>query len=77
MFTNNQKMLFEKLEGKERSNDIIPEREEAKIFWKGIWEKDVNHNEEADWIKVIEDEVHQKSQKQINFEISNGLIDHT
>ena len=70
MFTNNQKMLFEKLEGKERSNDIIPEREEAKIFWKGIWEKDVNHNEEADWIKVIEDEVHQKSQKQINFEIT-------
>ena len=38
LFENNQKLLFEQLEGIERSNKVIPDAEESREFWKGIWE---------------------------------------
>ena len=44
MHSNNQKMFFERLEGKERSNDMIPDANEAKTFWKENWEKEIEQN---------------------------------
>ena len=54
LFENNQKRLFERLEGIERGGDEIPEVEASRTFWKGIWEKDIKHNEGADWIKIVD-----------------------
>ena len=70
MYSNNQKMFFERLEGKERSNDMIPDAIETKTFWKEIWEKEIEHNHRAEWIESVEKEVYDKTYQQRNYSIS-------
>ena len=70
MFSNNQKMLFEKIEGIERNNDIIPEADEAKHFWREIWEKEIEHNDQAEWISSVENEVNIRTEKQNELSIN-------
>ena len=70
MYSNNQKMFFERLEGKERSNDMIPDATETKTFWKEIWEKEIEHNHRAEWIESVEKEVYDKTYQQRNYSIS-------
>ena len=43
LFECNQKRLFEELEEIERNSDAIPDAEECRNFWGGIWEKDVKN----------------------------------
>ena len=50
LFECNQKRLFEELEGIERTSDVIPDTEECRNFWGGIWEKDVKHNTRMSWV---------------------------
>lgn len=54
LFESNEKLLFEKLEGKERRNDIQPDVEESTTFWNRIWASEAKHNEKAKWMKDIE-----------------------
>ena len=54
MFETNQKRLFEEMEGIERNNDFIPDAEESRELWNGIWVKRVKHNENAEWLKQLE-----------------------
>ena len=70
MYSNNQKMFFERLEGRERSNDMIPDAIETKTFWKEIWEKQIKHNHRAEWIESVEKEVYDKTYQQHNYSIS-------
>ena len=73
-FENNQKRLFERLEGIERGGDEIPEAEASRNFWKGIWEKDVKHNEGADWIKKGETEAGKAASKQVNLRVTTERL---
>ena len=74
LFQNNQKKLFEQLEGVERGNDESPEAEPTATFWKGIWEKDVKHNDEAEWIKEVDSEVERMSTKQNDLTITTEML---
>ena len=74
LFENNQKRLFERLEGIERGGDEIPEAEASRNFWKGIWEKDVKHNEGADWIKKVETEAGKAASKQANLSVTTERL---
>ena len=73
-FQNNQKKLFEQLEGVDRGNDESPEAESTATFWKGIWEKDVKHNDEAEWIKKVDSEVERMSTKQNDLTITTEML---
>ena len=55
LFETNQRLLFEKLEGMERGNDVKPNADESTAFSNGIWGKDVRHNEKAEWMRDIEE----------------------
>ena len=58
MFRINQKKLFERLEkGDGQQEEIKPNKEEALEFWGNIWEKPVEHNPNAKWIKKVEEEI--------------------
>ena len=46
MFENNQRRLFEEIEGIERDN-IIPDADESIQLWSAIWGQSVQYNEEA------------------------------
>ena len=52
MFRENQKSFYSKLRG--QSSRIVsdpPKKEEMDTFWKGIWEDNQPHNDEAGWSK--------------------------
>ena len=44
LFECNQKILFEELEGNEKSSDVTPVEEKCQNIWGGIWEEKVKHN---------------------------------
>ena len=74
MFDNNQKRLFEKLEGKERSENVIPEKHETNEFWRDIWEKDVTHRMDAEWIEGIETEIDIRTPTQQDISVSIEIL---
>ena len=48
----------------------IPDAIETRTFWNEIWEKEIEHNHRAEWIKSVEKEVDDKTQQQRNCSIS-------
>ena len=50
----------------------ISYREKTKELWSGIWEKDVKHNESADWIQKNAEEM--RGNKKHNIEIAPAKI---
>ena len=55
LFQTNRKRLFEKIDGKERNCEIKPDAEESKTFWSSIWAIEKKHNEDAEWLKDLEE----------------------
>ena len=61
LFHSNQSKFYQELDGKSHGENIIPDKEKAREFWSGIWEKDVKHNERADWIQKVAEELQTSS----------------
>ena len=57
MFETNQRRLFEEIEGMTRKDGITPDAEESKNLWNGIWGKSVDHNEGAEWLRDVEEQL--------------------
>ena len=66
--------MLDRLEGIERGGDEIPEAEASRNVWKGIWEKDIKHNEGADWIKIVESEAGKAASKQANLSVTTERL---
>ena len=72
LFQSNQKRLYEKIDGVVRYNEGLPEAEECREFWRGIWEKEVDHNRDVKWLDDLKKElngVERQSELTINTEI--------
>ena len=54
LFRCNQKAFYQELEGKERSTQFPPNAEEAKEFWRKLWDNTVPYKEDAEWLKDVE-----------------------
>ena len=54
-FRNNEGWFYYKqIDGREEREEIvIPDAQEAKTFWTDIWGKEVEHNKDATWLRVI------------------------
>ena len=57
MFHTNQAKLFQRLEKEDRNSEVRPGSEESVRFWSGIWDQPVTHNEEAQWLKKVEEQM--------------------
>ena len=53
------------MDGKSHEENIILDKEKTREFWSGIWEKDVKHNESADWIQKVTEELQSNKQQNI------------
>ena len=56
LFQSNQKKLFEMIDGYDRENEVRPDADESKKFWSELWDKNVTHNEHAEWLTTIKRE---------------------
>ena len=44
LFSVNQKRFYPEINGESRQEKIIPDAEESKRFWEGIWDEVKEHN---------------------------------
>ena len=74
LFLGNQKAFYKELSGAKRQRQIPPNENEAKEFWKELWEKEVNHNSGADWLKQVKNEMKdKKKQEDVSLEKNDML----
>ena len=57
LFRNNQKVLYEELGGKRKGGQEAPDAEASTEFWSNLWDNPVQHNESAEWLKQVEQEM--------------------
>ena len=55
LFTSNQQRLFQELEGNKDETPTVPDAERSKAFWSSIWSESKVYNDQADWLKDIEE----------------------
>ena len=48
MFDQDQKRVYQELNGTARAAGVTPDADESKIFWSGIWDNEVHHQKEAE-----------------------------
>ena len=51
LFTIEQKKLFAELNGKNKESNEIPDSDQSRVFWCGIWSDSKEHNRNAEWLK--------------------------
>ena len=70
-FNNNQKALYEELDGKIRQEQVISDAKESSKFWSKLWDNTVDHGRNAEWIMTAKKEVECIAQ-QGNVNITKG-----
>ena len=66
LFQSNQSKFYQEWDGKSYEQNIMPDKEKTREFWSGICEKNVKHNESADWIQNVAEEMHGNNQQNID-----------
>ena len=52
---------------------VVPDVEESKMFWSGIWDVPVEHNEHAEWLKKLENHTSDVP-KQLDVKLEISLV---
>ena len=56
LFETDQKNVYEELNGEFNGESVVPDAEESKTFWNGIWGVEKEHNRTADWLAELKGE---------------------
>ena len=73
LFQSNQKKLFEMIDGYDRENEVRPDANESKKFWSELWDKNVTHNENAEWLTTMKRE-YQNVEMQPNINVTEEKV---
>ena len=66
MFKVDQKKVYNELNGETGSSPRdIPNPEESKIFWSGIWSVEKKRNKETKWLSDLEEEIVKLEQQNV------------
>ena len=66
LFRVDQKKVYNEFNGQTgSSNGDIPNAEESKTFWSGIWRAEKEHNKEADWLSDLKEEIVKLKQQNV------------
>ena len=55
MFQVDQKNVYQQINVETKSSEK-PDAKESKEFWSNIWDKEVKHNTQAEWIQELKEE---------------------
>ena len=55
MFQVDQKKVYQQLNGETKSSEK-PDANESKEFWSNIWDREVKHNTQAEWLQELKEE---------------------
>ena len=60
MFVQNQKRVYQQMDGIENINNEKPNAEESKHFRSNIWDNEKEHERNAEWFRAEKDDMKQK-----------------
>ena len=63
LFKVDQKKVYSEFSGQTGSN--IPNAEESRTFWSGIWSVEKEHNKEAKWLSDLKEEIVKLEQQNV------------
>ena len=63
LFTIDQKKLFAELNGKTKDSNEIPDSDQCRVFWSGIWNERKEHNRNVEWLKKLKEENNYQKQE--------------
>ena len=66
MFLTDQGKVYKELDGRNKTEVIIPDAEEAKKFWTDIWGTPVDHNGSAEWLENVKIDLSNNHQDEMN-----------
>ena len=63
-FGNNEGRFYKQIDGSEEGEEIVmPDSQEAKIFWTDIWGQEVEHNKDATLLREIKKDINGKNKQ--------------
>ena len=63
-FGNNQGRFYKQIDGSEEGEEIVmPDSQEAKIFWTDIWGQEVENNKDATLLREIKKDINGKNKQ--------------
>ena len=65
LFENNQKRFYEEIQNGEKNESEIPDDEESKNFWNGIWGEATEFDHVASWIRRVQQQIQGRQQEEI------------
>ena len=72
LFETDQKKVYKELNGEADGESVIPDAEESKSFWNGIWGFGREHNRTADWLERLKGD--RDYHQQETLEISEVIV---
>ena len=57
MYQQDQKRVYQEMNGKPGIEKVMPDAEKSMRFWSGIWGNDIHHNRKAEWLDDVRKEV--------------------
>ena len=58
-----RKKLFLELNGKTKESNEIPDADQSRVFWSGIWGESKERNGNAEWLKKLKEENNYQKQQ--------------
>ena len=65
MFQTDQKRFYQEINGDTSSESLVPDAEESRKFWGEIWDQNKEHNRDAEWLKILKQELHPPQQENL------------
>ena len=53
MFETDRRLFYEELDENRDSSLVIPDPEEAKQYWDGIWGEETTYEKDAEWLQKL------------------------
>ena len=73
-FRNNEGRFYKQIDESEEGEEIIiPDAQEAKTFWTDIWGQEMEHDNDATWLRESKKDMNEKN-KQARVEILQEKI---
>ena len=66
MFVQNQKRVYQQIDGIRNINNEKQNAEESKQFWSNIWDNEKEHDRNAGWLRELRADKDNRKQNDIN-----------
>ena len=69
LFQQDQKKVYQELNGVGRTGNAVPDSDESKRFWSNIWSREETHRRDAEWLEELKENKGDYQQENIQIDL--------